>query len=105
MQRHVTLLGDLVSDRTLELGHQWQHGAEHFSERSKVVVRNPASQAEQAIIQHRRSIEYVAQLLGRNRRLAIVQFHDDPRHALLAEWNQNASAHDWHTLRRNAVSE
>ena len=40
-----------------------------------------------------------------DRWLAVVQFDDDARHALLAERDEDASAHDWRGIRGDTVGE
>ena len=73
--------------------------------RSEIVVGDPAAEAQQLLIEHRRGVEHAEDILGGDRRLAVVQFDDDARHALLAKRHQHAPAHDRRGIRRDTVGE
>ena len=92
MQRQLAFFGDAVSDGAFELGIERQHGAEYFAERGEIVVRDPAAEAQQLIVEHRRGVEHAEDGFSRDRGLAIVQFNDDAGHALLAKGHEHASA-------------
>ena len=97
--------GDAVSDDAFELGAQRQHGAEDFADRSQVVVGDPAAEAQQVIVEDWRGVEHAENIFCGDRRLAVVQFDDDARHALLAERDQDASADNGRGIRRDTVGE
>jgi hypothetical protein len=59
MQRHPAFPRDAVSDPASELRVQRQHGSENFAERRKVVIGNPAAQAQKLIIENRSDIELI----------------------------------------------
>ena len=88
------LVHDAVADGSFEFRAQRQHGAENFTNGSEIVVGNPLAQADQLLIEHRRGIKHADDLLGFNFRLVIMQRGDDPRHALLPEGHEHASADD-----------
>ena len=84
--------GDAIANRSFELRGQRQHGAKHFAERRQIVVRNPFAQPKELLIEHRRSIKHTENVFGLHFRRTIMKDGDDSRHALLAEWNQDAPA-------------
>ena len=103
MQRHLALFGDAVSDDALEFGTQWKHGAEDFADRSEIVVGDPTAEAQQCVVEHRGRVEDADHIFRGDRWLAVVEFGDDARHALLAERDEDASAHDRRAFRSYTV--
>ena len=110
MQRHLPFGRDAIGDDAFKLGAERQHGAEDFAERRQVVVGNPVAQAQELLVQHRRRVEDAGEILGLyvlipGSGLAVVQFGDDARQALLAKGDHDTSAH--HRLHpfRDAIGE
>ena len=101
----MSIVGEAIGDRALELGAQRQHGAKHFSERGEIVVGDPAAETKELFVEDRRGVEYAENVFDGDGWLAVVQFDDDARHALLAEWDQHASAHDGRGVRGDTVGE
>ena len=94
MQRVDALVGDAVADDLAKLRRQRQHGAEHFADGRNVILRDPATELHQFGGERGSGIEHLAQPLGSELRLAVVQFGDDAGEALLAERHDDAAAHD-----------
>ena len=63
------------------------------------------AEMQQLVIEHRICVEDSQNILGGDGRFAVVQFDDDACHTLLAEWDEHASADDWHGVRGHAVGE
>ena len=99
------MFSDAVPDGALEFSHQRQHGAADFAKRRKIVVGDPASEANKQFIQDRLWVEHTDDVFGCDCWLAVVQFDDDARHALLAKRHQHASAHDGRGVCRDTVGE
>ena len=105
MQRHLALFGEAIADGAFELGVERKHGAENFSDRSEIVIGNPAAEFEQLQVEHGHSVEHGKNILCGDGRLPVVQFDDDAGQALLAEWDQHAAADDGRGIRANTVGE
>jgi hypothetical protein len=105
VEGHLALFGNAVCDDALEFCAQRKHGAEHFPQRREIVIGDPAAKAKQEIVKHRGKIENVGDILRGDVRLAIVQFRDNARHALLAEGDEHASANDGKEVPGNTVGE
>src|SRR3954466_7629333 len=91
----LAFVGDAVADDALEFGTQGEHCSENFTDWGKVVVGDPAAEAEEVGIENCRRIEDADDILRGDIRLAVVKFCDDAGHALLAEGDEDASADDW----------
>src|SRR5205814_3042478 len=65
----------------------------------------PSSEAKKQFIQDRLGVEHADDVFSCDCRLAVVQFDNDARHALLAERHQHASAHDGCGVYRDTVGE
>ena len=105
MQSHLAVFGETIADGAFELGVQREHGAEYFAERGEIVVGNPATEMQQLVIEHGGCVEDGQNSLGGDGRFAVVQFDDDAHHALLAKWDEHASADDRRGVRGDAVGE
>ena len=105
VQRHLTMLGQAIADRTLELGVQREHGAKHFADRGEVVIGDPAAELEQLLVEHGRWVENGEDAFCGDGGLAVVQIDDDARHALLAKRDQHAAADDGRGVRGDTVGE
>src|SRR5580692_3956239 len=105
MQRHLPAFRDAIVDGALELCAQRQHGAEDFSNRREVVVRDPASELQELFVEHRRGVEYAEKILDLEGWLAIMQLNDDASHALLTKRNHHPPADCRRGVRRNTVGE
>src|SRR5215470_14393682 len=95
VQRHVALVGNAVTNGTLELRAQGKHGAEYFSKRREIVVGNPLAEPHELHVEHRPRIEDADDVLGLDTGLAVVQIDDDAAHALLTEGHEHTSAYGW----------
>src|SRR6266850_4468830 len=104
MQRRLPFFSDAVADGAFELRAQREHGSEDFADGSQIVVGDPATEAQQLLIEHRRRIQHAENGLSLDRRLAIMYVDDDARHALLPKRYQHTPADDWRGVRRNTVS-
>ena len=89
----------------LEFGTEWKHGAEDFADRGEIVVGDPAAQAQELLVENGRGSSTLRRCLGDDRRLAVVKFDDDAGHALLAKWDQDASADYGRGARGDTVGE
>src|ERR1700722_6653582 len=105
MEGHLAAVREAIGNRAFELGVQRKHGSENLAERGEIVIRDPAAEAKELIVEYRSRIDDAEDSLGGNGGLAVMQFHDDARQTLLPEWNQHASAHDRSGIRRNTVGE
>ena len=105
MQGHLAFRRESIADRALELGVQRQHGAEDFANRGEIVVGDPVAELQQLRVKHRSGIERGENVFRGDGRLAVVQFNDNARHALLAKRNQHAAADYGRGFRRDAVGE
>src|SRR5579862_1896805 len=90
MQGHLTVFGDSISDGAFELGGERKHGAKDFTDWRQIVVRDPAAETKQGLVEDGSCIEHADDFFRCDRRLAIMQLNDDARHALLAEWDEDA---------------
>ena len=103
MQRELAFRCDAVSDGTLELRIQRQHGAEDFAERGKIVVGDPTAETQELVIEYRNSVEYALNSFGCDRGLTVVQFEDNAGQALLAEGHEHAAADQGSDLGADAI--
>jgi hypothetical protein len=92
MQRHVSPFGDSISDDAFELSGERKHRAQDFADGGKIVVGNPATEAQQAIVKDGSGVDHVENILGGDLWFAIVEVDDDAHHPLLAKGDKDASS-------------
>jgi hypothetical protein len=92
MQRHVSPFGDSISDDAFELSGERKHRAQDFADGVKIVVGNPATEAQQAIVKDGSGVDHVENILGGDLWFAIVEVDDDAHHPLLAKGDKDPSS-------------
>ena len=82
-----------------------EHRAKNVADRSEVVVGDPASEAQQLIVEDRRGIDHAKTFFVVTDGLRSCSSDDDAGDALLAKRNEDASAHDGRGIRGDTVGE
>src|SRR5229473_8656290 len=100
MQRHLSFFSNAIADGALELSAQREHGSEDIADGGEIIIGDPATEAQQLLIEHWRKIQHAEEGLGLNRRLAIMYLDDNARHALLTKRHQHTPANDWRGVGR-----